>query len=248
MADPNGTVATTASTTHHSPKVETASYLSNFPPQRPPIIANPTPTGLLGFAISTFVLGLYHCGAGLPNSDPRGPIGPDNAAFGLAVFMGGMNQIIAGIMQFRLGNTFGSTVHCSYGSFWLGYAMLLIPSLNIRAAYGGDERAYTFAIGIYLTLWCFLTIIFLFASLRTNLAVIGVFVTLVLTYFFLAIANFIQTSSPHHSVRVHRLGGAMAVICAFIAFYAGASGLMIPETTWVRLPVGEIQKPESAVV
>lgn len=69
--------------------------------------------------------------------------------------MGGTVQIIAGIMEFRVGNTFGSTVHCSYGAFWLSYAMFLLPYLGIEAAYNGNERAYTFALGIYLILWSF---------------------------------------------------------------------------------------------
>jgi succinate-acetate transporter protein len=177
----------------------------------------------------------------LPHSNPdNGTVGPDQAVFGMAIFMGGAAQFVAGVMEFRVGNTFGTTVHCSYGAFWLSYAMFLIPSLNIKGAYNGDTRAFSFAIGIYLILWCFLTFLFLLAALRTNYTIVGVFFFLVLAFLFLSIANFISTEHPATAVRVNKAGGAFTVICAFIAFYAGSSGLMIQETTFIRFPLGTI--------
>ena len=154
--------------------------------------------------------------------------------------MGGFAQFVAGIMEFRVGNTFGTTVHCCYGAFWLSFAMFLIPSLDIKGAYAGDARAFSFALGIYLILWCFLTLLFLVAALRTNWTIIGVFFFLVLAFLFLSIAQFISTEHPATSVNVNKAGGAFAIICAFMAFYAGGSGLMVEETTFVRFPLGII--------
>jgi len=210
-------------------------------------LANPGPLGLIGFALTTFVLGLYQCGAGLPGNNPEGNVGPFQAVFGLAVFMGGLAQFVAGIMEFRVGNTFGTTVHCSYGAFWLSFAMFMIPSLGIKDAYMGDARAYSFAVGIYLILWCFLTFIFLVAALRTNWSIISVFFFLMLAFLFLSIAQFISTTHPTTSINVNKAGGAFAIICAFLAFYAGSSGLMLAETTFVRLPLGAIPRREKAV-
>lgn len=158
----------------------------------------------------------------------------------MAVFMGGTAQFVAGIMEFRVGNTFGATVHCSYGAFWLSYSMFMIPYLDIKGAYQGDERAYTYAIGIYLILWCFLTLLFLIAAMRTNITILLVFFFLAMAFFFLSVAQFIATENAGASVRVNKAGGAFAVTCAFLAFYGGASGLMVPETTMVRFPLGEI--------
>jgi len=203
-------------------------------------LANPGPLGLIGFALTTFVLGLYQCGVGLPNSNPEGTVGPDQVVFGLAIFMGGFAQFVAGIMEFRVGNTFGTTVHCCYGAFWLSFAMFLIPSLNIKGAYAGDARAFSFALGIYLILWCFLTLLFLVAALRTNWTIIGVFFFLFLAFLFLSIAQFIATEYPQASINVNKAGGAFTIVCALIAFYAGGSGLMIEETTFVRFPLGKI--------
>ncbi|KAL1954774.1 hypothetical protein VTO42DRAFT_722 [Malbranchea cinnamomea] len=211
-----------------------------FPPYQK--LANPGPLGLIGFALTTFVLGLYQCGAGLPNSNPKAGVGPDTAAFGLAIFMGGAAQFVAGIMEFRVGNTFGTTVHCCYGAFWLAYAMFQIPSLGIRASYRGDDHAYTFALGIFLILWCFLTILFFIAALRTNLTILTVFFFLALAFLFLSLGEFMTTLNEPVAVRLNKAGGAFTVICAFAAFYAGAAGLMLPETTWVRFPLGAIPR------
>lgn len=176
----------------------------------------------------------------LPHSNPQAGVGPDQAVFGLAVFMGGTAQFVAGIMEFRVGNTFGTTVHCSYGAFWLSYAMFLLPYLGIEAAYKGNHRAYTFAIGIYLIMWCFLTLLFFIAALKTNISIILVFFFLWLAFLLLSVANFLASEHPTVSVRVNKAGGAFTVICASFAFYAGAAGLMLPATTFVRFPLGEI--------
>ncbi|EQL00371.1 Gpr1 family protein [Ophiocordyceps sinensis CO18] len=202
-------------------------------------VANPGPLGLISFALTTFVLGLYQCGAGLPGSNPMGDVGPDQAVFGLAVFLGGASQFIAGIMEFRVGNTFGTTAHCSYGAFWLAFAMFLVPSLGIKQAYHGDERAYSFALGIFLFLWFFLTLIFFMAALKTNIAILVVFGFLALTYLFLSIAQFVSTTHVTAAIRVNRAGGAFAILSALAAFYTGGSGLMTEDTTWVRFPLGQ---------
>lgn len=72
-------------------------------------LANPGPLGLYSFAITSFMLGLYNCGAGLPDSKP----GANNAVLGTAMFMGGIAQFAAGMWEMRVGNTFGATLHSS---------------------------------------------------------------------------------------------------------------------------------------
>ncbi|EDN04324.1 predicted protein [Histoplasma mississippiense (nom. inval.)] len=107
----------------------------------------------------------------------------------------------------------------------------------------GNQRAYSFAMGIYLLFWCVLSIMFLVASLRTNYVTIGVFVFLALGFFFLSLSRFIETSSMVNAVRLNKVGGACTFLCGLGAFYLGASGLMVPETTFVRLPLGMIAPP-----
>jgi len=233
------TTTNTATNGEHHSKFSTGHH--NAVPLRR---ADPGALGLIGFALTTFVLGLYQCGAGLPGSNPHGQVGPDQTVFGLAVFFGGAAQFVAGVLEFACGNTFGMTVHCSYGAFWLAFAMLLVPSLGIKEAYAGDERAYSMHLGIFLILWCFLTVIFLIAALRTNFVVIGVLFFLALAFFFLAVAEFVSTSHPKGSVRVNRAGGVMSILSAFLAFWAGAARLMTDETTMIRLPLGPVRRAD----
>lgn len=154
--------------------------------------------------------------------------------------MGGTAQILAGLMEFRVGNIFDTTVNCSYGAFWLSYGMFLLPNLGIEQACKGDMRAFTFALGIYLILWCFLSLFFLVAGLSTNITILSVFFFLVLAYVFLSLANFTATENPTASMHLNKAGDAFAVICAACSFYGGGAGLMVPETTWVCIPLGEI--------
>ncbi|KAI5289385.1 hypothetical protein KEM54_003957 [Ascosphaera aggregata] len=206
-----------------------------------PQYADPTGMGLLSFAISAVVLGLYHCGVGLPGNSPAAGVGPDQAAFGMCIFLGGFVEFIGGLLQYPLGNTFAMNVHTIFAGFWFSYGMFMIKSLDLQATfYGDDAHAWTFQIGVYLLAWCFLSLIFLVASLKTSPPTVAIFFTLTMTFLLLSIANFLATSHPTTSMRMNKAGGAMCVICGMIAFYAGGSGIMKPETTFVRFPQGRM--------
>ena len=165
-----------------------------------------------------------------------------NSIFGLAIFMGGLVQIIVGVMEFCIGNTFGMTTHSSFGAFWLSYAMFLVPSLNIKGAYGGDIRAYSFSIGIYLITWSFVTFVFLVAAIKTNYTSISLYSFLFLSLLCSAVSNFILTTHPVISTNLNKTGGAFSVICAMLAFYLASSGLITRERTNIHLPLGDIAK------
>src|SRR3954464_11352104 len=81
--------------------------------QVPEAIADPAPLGLAAFALTTFVLSFFN--AGLVDSAGE-PI-----VFGLALAYGGLAQLLAGMWEFRTGNTFGATAFTSYGAFWLSF-------------------------------------------------------------------------------------------------------------------------------
>lgn len=120
--------------------------------------------------------------------------------------------------------------------------MFMIPSLGIEAAYKGDIRAYSFALGIYLILWCFVTLIFLFGALRTNVAIVATFFFLALAFFFLSLAEFLATQNATQSVRLNKTGGAFAVICAATAFWAGLHGLYTKDKTPIIVEVFGLYK------
>lgn len=163
--------------------------------------------------------------------------------FGLAIFFGGAAQFVAGILEFCVGNTFGTTVHCSYGAFWLAFAMFLVPSLGLKEAYRGDEYAFTVHMGVFLFLWFVLTCFFILAALRTNIAILAVLGFLALAFFFLSIGSFVEAHHATAATRLTRAGGVFAILSAAAAFYAGAAGLMMPSTTMISFPLGTFASP-----
>src|SRR6266704_4923934 len=80
-------------------------------------VANPGPLGLSAFALTTFVLSAANANL----------IAAPNIVLGLALFYGGVVQLVAGIQEFRAGNTFGATAFCSYGGLWLALGFILLP-------------------------------------------------------------------------------------------------------------------------
>src|SRR5213080_2636005 len=85
-------------------------------------VANPGPLGLSAFALTTFVLSCTN--AGLIPTLPGFAI-----VVGLALFYGGIAQILARMWEFRTGNTFGATAFTSYGAFWMAVGISVQQNL-----------------------------------------------------------------------------------------------------------------------
>jgi succinate-acetate transporter protein len=173
-------------------------------------IANPGPLGLSGFALTTLILSLVNAGL----------IGGGNVAIvlGLALFYGGLAQLLAGMWEFRSGNTFGATAFSSYGAFWLSFAALFVPGLG-NAKLAPDSSG----LGWYLLAWGIVTAILTVASFRTNGATAVVFILLTLTFVLLAIGNF---QSQAAGSGMTQIGGYVGIITAIAAWYACFAGVL----------------------
>src|SRR5207245_3712772 len=139
-----------------------------------PAVANPAPLGLSAFALTTFVLSSSNAGFLLPVG------GGAAIVVGLALFYGGLVQLIAGVQEFRAGNTFGATAFCSYGGFWMALGFALLPGSGIVAAYKASADLHA-ALGYFLLGWTIFTGLMFFGTLRSNMALILVFGFLFLT-------------------------------------------------------------------
>lgn len=178
-----------------------------------PLIGDPGPLGLAGFAMTTFVLSVFNTNM---ISDTVSA-----AVLPLALFYGGLAQLLAGMWEFRKGNTFGGVAFTSYGAFWLSFAAyvkFIAPGLN--AANAGD------ATGLFLLAWGVFTLYMTVAAMRTNGAVLAVFVALTITYFVLCIGAF--ETSPNWT----KAGGALGIITAVFAWYASFAA--VTNGTWGR--------------
>lgn len=192
-----------------------------------PTIANPGPLGLSSFALTTFVLSLHNAGAGVPAD------GPSNVVVGLGIFYGGLVQLLAGMWEFRTGNTFGATAFSSYGGFWLSFAALFIPGFNILESYT-DTAVLEKSLGIYLLAWAIFTGIMLIASHRSSVGLVSMFFCLFITFVLLAAAKF------NDSLTTQVAGGAFGVVTALIAWYNALSGLLTKDSSFFLLPTGRL--------
>jgi len=161
--------------------------------------ANPAPLGLCGFALTTFVLSAFNAGL----------FTHAEVVIGLALFYGGLGQLLAGMWEFRAGNTFGALAFSSYGAFWLaaGWALQNHQLLND-------------GFGYFLVGWAIFTFIALLATLRTNLALMSVFFFLTLTFIALALGAFAGSDTWV------KIGGWLGIITAALAWYTAAAGLL----------------------
>jgi len=197
-------------------------------PIRSASIANPGSLGLFSFASTTFILSLI-------NVQARHVAVP-NIVVGMAIFTGGLVQLLAGMWEFPRGNVFGATAFSSYGAFWMSYATILIPSSGIIESYAATPGELDNAIGIYLVAWTMFTFFMLIGALRKNIAFIALFVFLTATFAALAAGAFMA------KVNITKAGGALGIVTAFIAYYCAVSELLVKEDSYFSLPLGHIPK------
>jgi len=176
-------------------------------------IADPAPLGLAAFAMTTFLLSLG-------NSNLVKGVGTA-AVLALALVYGGASQLLAGMWEFKNRNTFGALAFTSYGAFWISYFYF---AKYIAAGLG--PTGYQ-AAGYFLLCWTIFTAYMTIASLRTNVAVVLVFVALTITFAFLTIGALDQKATITH------IGGYFGLLTAVLAWYASLAG--VTNATWKRV-------------
>jgi uncharacterized protein len=190
-------------------------------------IANAAPLGLSAFALTTAVLSCINAGFIVPSTGI-------NIFVGIALFYGGIVQILAGMWEFRRGNVIPATAFSSYGGFWVATAVIFIPGFGILNALNSTSTLHQ-ALGVYFLCWTILTGIFFLAALRTNVALLAVFGLLFLTYLFLTIAEL-----SGGSTLTTQIGGWLGIATALVAWYTALAGMLSEANGAFRLPTGEI--------
>ena len=192
--------------------------------------ADPGPLGLAAFAGTTFVLSMINAGLVGQGSLVGGGLLPLVA--GLALAYGGLAQLIAGIWEFRTGNTFGAVAFCSFGAFWISFFFIVqfgVP--GIIAARASTEIFSGLSLWLYM--WGIFTAYMFVASLRTTGAVALVFLLLAITFFILGIGNAALSNTLHVTNGTIKLGGYFGIATAIVAWYASFAGVV--NSTWGRV-------------
>jgi uncharacterized protein len=191
--------------------------------------ADPGPLGLAAFAGTTFVLSLVNAGLVGDKSHPGGGLLPMIAALALAY--GGAAQLLAGIWEFRTGNTFGAVAFCSYGAFWISFYFIV-------QSVASNAPAEVFSgLGLYLWMWGIFTVYMFIASLRTTGAVALVFLLLAITFIILGIGNSGLAGTTNVTNSTIKLGGYFGIVTAIAAWYASFAGVINATFGRILLPV-----------
>jgi len=194
--------------------------------------ANPAPLGLSAFALTTFVLSLINVGT-------RNVTEP-NIVVALAFGYGGLVQLLAGMWEMAVGNTFGATALSSYGGFWLSFAIVLTPGgFNIVASYSGDGTGkfdFDNAFGFFLAGWFIFTTILLICTLRSTVAFFLLFFFLDLAFLFLFL-GYLYASDKTTNSHLIKAGGYFGLFAAFMAWYNALAGIADDSNSFFVIPV-----------
>lgn len=190
-------------------------------------LANPAPLGLMGFGMTTVLLNIHNAGF-----FPLGAM-----VLSMGIFYGGIAQIIAGIFEYRKGNTFGLVAFLSYGHFWLTLVgLVLLPKMGlIDAAPAGF-------MGWYLFMWGLFTFFMYIGTLKKNRALQTIFLTLVILFWLLAIRDWTGNAT------IGIIAGYEGIFCGASAIYLAMAEVINEAHGKVLLPIGEAKAVQESEI
>jgi succinate-acetate transporter protein len=177
-------------------------------------VADPAPLGLAAFALTTFLLSIVNANWT-----------SGNAWLPYALAYGGLGQLLAGMWEFKRGNTFGATAFSTYGAFWIG-----LWFFATKTAAAPDAKPHD--LGFILLAFFLFNTVLLLCSVNINMAVFAVFLTLEITELLLWIGIL------EDKANIVKIGGVVGVITAIVAWYTAAAGLKASVGGKLQLPVG----------
>ena len=182
--------------------------------------ANPAPLGLMGFGMTTVLLNLHNAGFF--------ELGTMILAMG--IFYGGLAQVIAGIMEWKKSNTFGTTAFTSYGLFWLSLVALIVaPKIG-----WGNAPAKS-AMVAYLFMWGVFTSVMFIGTLKLNKALQFIFGSLALLFFLLALGDYTNSTTIKH------IAGYEGIICGLSAIYTALAQVLNEVYSRTVAPIGSVK-------
>ncbi len=178
--------------------------------------ANPAPLGLMGFGMTTVLLNLHNAGIFELGS----------MILAMGIFYGGVAQVIAGIMEWKKGNTFGTTAFTSYGLFWLSLvALIVMPKMGLTIP------ANNSAMVAYLLMWGIFTGVLFIGTLKLNRSLQFIFASLTILFFLLALGDITN------NLIIKQVAGFEGIICGFSAVYTGLAQVLNEVYAKTVLPV-----------
>ncbi|KAK1143265.1 Meiotically up-regulated protein 86 protein [Aspergillus melleus] len=196
--------------------------------------ANPAPLGLCAFALTTFVLGCIEMNV----RDITEP----NIIIGLAFSYGGLVQLLAGMWEMAIGNTFGATVLSSYGGFWISLAITFTPGgfgimSSLEEAAEGKPSMFYDSFGLMLMGWFIFTTLMLFCTLKSTFAFFTLFFVVDIALLLLAVGYIHRGADDEPNKNLMKSGGFFALLGAFLAWYNAFAGIADDSNSFFIVPV-----------
>lgn len=182
---------------------------------------NPGPIGLLGFGMTTILLNIHNAGF----------TALDDHILAMGIFVGGLAQVIAGILENKRGNTFASTAFTLYGFFWIALVWMIYHNHTVAG------------IATYLMIWGIFSFFMWIGTFNLNKALQIIFGTLVLLFALLTVGNYMIASGMADSGKsfIH-IAGYEGIFCGACAMYLAAAEVLNEVYNRVVLPVGPVNK------
>lgn len=177
-------------------------------------IANPGPLGLLGFGMTTILLNLANLGV----------VDLTIVVLAMGIAMGGLAQIIAGILEYKKGNLFGATAFTAYGFFWISFVIIKIGIKDVLPA-------DLVSMGFYLLLWGIFTLFMTIATIAHDTITKLVFGSLTILFFTLAMADFTGITL------ITRIAGGIGIMTGLFAVYSAVGQIVNSELNKKVLPL-----------
>lgn len=188
-------------------------------------LANPAPLGLLGFGMTTVLLNIHNAG-----------IYPlDSMILAMGLVYGGLAQVIAGVMEYKKGNTFGTLAFSSYGLFWWSLIiLLLLPDFTLfsPAVTTPDNTA----MAVYFFMWGVFTLLMFFGTLKSNRAIQFVFSSLTVLFFLLMLVRLTGNAD------LQLITGIEGILCGASAIYTGIAEVLTEVYGRTVLPLVSVNK------
>lgn len=194
-----------------------------LPTQIKDTTANPAPLGLLAFGMTTVMLNFHNAGFFELNS----------MVLAMGLGYGGVAQIIAGLMEWKKGNTFATTAFISYGFFWVSLVTLILLPKIIPTVVVADEKAMS----CYLAFWGIFTAVMFIGTFRLSRALQFVFGSLTILFFLLAYGDFSGASADFK-----HFTGYEGIVCGVAAIYTGLAQVINELFGKTILPLGVVKK------
>ena len=176
----------------------------------------------MGFGMTTIMLSLSNAGYFALGA----------AILTMGLFFGGAAQIIAGIMEYKKGNTFGMTVFCSFGFFWIVVITTIwAPKIGLWPNPEGAQ-----AMAWFFFLWGVYVVYLAIGTLHTNRLMQFTFTALVIVFFLLSASD----ASGNGDIKV--LAGYVGILAGAGAVYMAASHILLETLGKNLLPLFPVRR------